>query len=809
MRNAITILLSVLIALSTYGQQLSQVIRGTVVDVDSQLPLIGAEVMILGTDPIVGTVTDLNGNFRLGQVSIGRVSLQLTYLGYEQKLISNLVVNSGKEIVLDLEMRESVIDIEEITIVAHQEKGKALNEMALISARSISAEETSRYAGGLNDPSRILSNFAGVVNSPDGGNDIIVRGNSPKYIQWRLEGVEITNPNHFGDQSGVGGSISTLNNNMMATSDFYSGAFSPEYGGVLSGIYDVKLRTGNNEKYESVFGFGLLGTDFTLEGPIKKGYGGSFLVNYRYSTASLLDQLGLLGEVNGVPKFQDSSFKIVLPSKSLGTISLVGLAGRSSLFFEDVTPGIWVLPGDNFQKSDVREDFDKNAELLNLGLTHTISVGDDSYIKTSVSYASDQIKDRVIEASVINFFNDEGEFVRDSTLSSIDNYRSDIKRTNFHIGSVYNNKLNSKNKFQLGVKYRNTSMVNDQSQLDNGSRISLVDFNENAGLLGSFISWQHRINSDITIVGGLHNMNVLLNDKSTLEPRFALDCKLSDNDAFHTGYGQHSTMESLHNYFTIVQLVDGTFSQPNLDLDVLKARHFVVGYNRKITQNTTAKIEAYYQYLYDVPVENNDTSYYSTLNEGLDFRYVDLVNEGTGSNYGIELTIERSFHNGFYFLANGSLYQSKYKALDGIERNTQYNANYLANFLCGKEYSDLGKKGNQTLALNAKIFFSGGRKIINLLRDSSGMLAVDPTNNRYWDYDNAYQNSLDDIYNIIISASYKWNRKKATHELYLTIDNVTNSKRRITEYYDEREQDNVGNDTQFGIFPNLQYRVYF
>ncbi len=795
--------------LNSFAQQLSQVVRGNVVDQDNQMALIGAEVLVLGSDPLIATTTDINGQFRLSQVPVGRVTLHISYLGYENVSLPNLIVNSGKEVVLEIELIESVVKMDEITILANPNDGRAINDMALISARSVSAEETSRYPGGFNDPSRILSNFAGVANSPDGGNDIIVRGNSPKYVQWRLEGMEITNPNHFGDQSGVGGSISTLNNNMVGTSDFYSGAFAPQYGRALAGVYDMKLRTGNNEKFESVFGFGLLGTDFTFEGPIKKNYGGSFLINYRYSTASLLDQLGLMGEVDGIPKFQDASFKVVLPTKSFGTFKFVGLGGISSVLFEDVTPALWVLPGDNFQKPDIREDFDKNNNLLNLGASHSISLSESSYLKTSVSYSRDEIEDQVIESTVINFFDDEGEFERDSVISTKDNYRTDIQRSNFQVGAVYNNKLSSQHKLQIGTQYSATTMSNKQSQLQNGFRQTLVDFDQTAGVINNFVSCQYRFNRDVTIVSGLHNMNVLLNDKHTFEPRLALNWQATERNAFHAGYGKHSTMESLHNYFTRVPTDDGNFIEPNRDLDLLKAHHFVVGYNRKIGENTSAKFEAYYQHLYNIPVENLDTSYYSTINEGLDFKYVDLVNEGTGRNYGIELTIERGFNKGYYFLLNGSVYQSKYKALDGIERNTQYNGNYLANFLCGKEFTGLGKKDNQTLTLNAKVFLSGGRKILSLLRDTNGELAVDPDAESYWDYSNAYTKKLEDIYAINISASYKWNRRKATHELYLTIDNVTNSRRNISEFYDEREMDNIGNDRQFGIFPNLQYRVYF
>jgi hypothetical protein len=129
--------------------------------------------------------------------------------------------------------------------------------------------------------------------------------------------------------------------------------------------------------------------------------------------------------------------------------------------------------------------------------------------------------------------------------------------------------------------------------------------------------------------------------------------------------------------------------------------------------------------------------------------------------------------------------------------------------LAGKEFVGLGKKQNQTLALNAKIFFGGGQKYIPLLRDEQGNLAVDPATDSYWDYDKAYNDKIEDVYQITLSTSYKWNKPKTTHELFLNIDNLTNTKGKLSEYYDESEPGSVGYVTQFGFFPNLMYRMYF
>ena len=327
--------------------------------------------------------------------------------------------------------------------------------------------------------------------------------------------------------------------------------------------------------------------------------------------------------------------------------------------------------------------------------------------------------------------------------------------------------------------------------------------------LNNFVSWKHRFNENITIVAGIHNMNVLYNHKSTIEPRLALNWKVNKTTTISAGYGKHSTMESVHNYFARVSQPDGSVTEPNKNLDLLKADHYVIGFEKRFGENLRLNIESYYQNLYNLPVENIDTSYYSTINEGTDFRYVELVNKGKGKNYGVEVTLERFFSKNYYYLINASIYQSKYQTLEGVERNTQYNNNYLVNILVGKEFAHRGKNKNQTLNLNAKVFFGGGQKYIPLLKDDKGNLAVDPANNKFWDYEKAYDVKFDDIYKVSLSASYKWNKQKVTHELFINLDNITNAMGKLSEYYDANKPGNIEYVKQFGLFPNLMYRLYF
>jgi hypothetical protein len=525
---------------------------------------------------------------------------------------------------------------------------------------------------------------------------------------------------------------------------------------------------------------------------------------------TLINTLGLV-EADGVLKFQDATFKIVLPAKKAGEFSLFGLGGLSGFQINNVKPDMITTPTNETNTADISEDYKKRTYLSNYGMNHTLNITKNSFIRTTLSYSNNGITEDVFKTKTTKIYNAQGDFLRDSVGDKTLDYKNRLMKSTYSGAIMYNNKLNSRNTIQIGTRYSLMGYDYNLSWLEASTAewFTAVDMRKSIGTLRNFIGWKYRPTPYITIVSGFHNMNVLYNNKSTIEPRVAVNWKLNNRNILSAGYGKHSTMESIHNYFTRVTLNDGSIIEPNKNLDLLKAHHYVLGYEKRFTENLRAKLETYYQQLYNLPVENNDTSYYATINEGTDFQYVSLVNKGTGKNYGIELTIERFFANNYYFLINGSLYNSRYKSLEGVERNTQYNGNYLINILCGKEFVNLGRKRNQALILNAKLFFGGGQKYIPLLRDANGNVAVDPVNKRFWDYTKAYNSSIDDVHQVTISISYKWNKPKTTHELFINLDNITNSKAKLSEYYDTTKPNSIGHISQFGFFPNLMYRVYF
>ena len=294
-----------------YAQE--QNIRGVVLDKDSKSPLIGANVIVIDVDPIIGAATDFDGRYTIEKVPLGRHTLQISYIGYETKTLPNIEVTAGKEVILNVELQESIL-IDEVVVEAQQDKDKTVNRMASVSARTFSIDETMRYAGSLNDVARMAQNFAGVQGSDDSRNDIVIRGNSPTGVLYRLEDVDIPNPNHFALNGTTGGPVSILNNNVLDNSDFMTGAFPAEYGNAIAGVFDLKLRSGNNQQHEFLGQLGFNGVEMMAEGPISKKQYSSYIVDFRYSTLKLFQLMGLnFGTGTAVPDYSRWFFQIKFP----------------------------------------------------------------------------------------------------------------------------------------------------------------------------------------------------------------------------------------------------------------------------------------------------------------------------------------------------------------------------------------------------------------------------------------------------------------------------------------------------------------
>lgn len=765
------------------AQELTQTIRGTIIDQESEFTLPGANVILLSVDPVKGVSADANGNFEIQDVPLGRHTLQVTYMGYEDQILPNVLVGSAKEIVLKVALVESLVKLKEVVIEAGPEKGEANNDMATVSARSFSMEEASRYAASIDDPARMALAYAGVNSTDDILNEIVIRGNSPRGLLWRLNGIEIPSPNHYTDVGASGGGISVFSNNMIDQSDFFTAAFPAEYGNALSGVFDINLRKGNQHKAEQTFQFGLLGTDISAEGPINGENKGSYLVNYRYSTLSMLVGLGVL-DFDDNNSFQDLSFNFFLPTEKYGNFSLFGIGGLS---LSEEFPA-----KDTTELDSLEDNYDAKftSDMGVVGLKHRYFFNSNTYVNTVLALTGQRI----------GFFADSISY---ENLSTSRLYEEKMVNTTFRVSSYLNKKINAQHTVRTGIiGSRKFFDLYARGKDDDDIFKTFLQTEGDVDVWQAYVQWKYKIHEKWTLNAGMHSLYFQLNENHTIEPRLGLKWNFKEGQNLTFGAGLHSRMEDMSVYMARQRQEDGSYIRPNQHLDLTKSVHYVIGYDRLLNEHLRIKTELYYQSLYDVPVENDPTSATAALNASAGYTTDDFVNDGTAYNLGLELTVERFFANQFYYLFTGSVFDSKYKTKDGNTYNSRYNANYRFSLLGGKEYL-VGKEKKNRVGVNLKGIWSGGNRYSPIDLQASIASGEEVTI-----IGKDFSEKVPDYFRIDASTHYRINRPKVAHIISLQIQNVTNRENIFDVTYNENAEI-IERELQFGMLPILKYRIEF
>lgn len=764
----------------------TQTIRGVVLDRISQSPLPGATVLLVGSQPLIGVTTDEKGNFKITNVEIGKQTLKISFMGYKEAFLSDISLNAGKELVLTIQLEEDIHTMSEVVVTAQVEKNKPLNTMSVVSARTFSVEETQKYAAAFNDPLRMATSFAGVVTAGgDGNNFISVRGNSPNGLLWRMEGVEIPNPNHFSSVGTSGGGVSILSAQVLGNSDFSTGAFAAEYGNALSGVFDLKLRKGNNQRREITIEAGFLGLNLAAEGPFSKNYEGSYLINYRYSTLSLLSKMGVpLGDA--VTNFQDLSLNVSLPTKKLGTFGVFGFGGLSYQDTEAQKDSVMWKDDSWYQYTD---HFSSNTGAI--GLTNSKLFKNNSYLKTALVFSGTM--------------NGEDLYKLQNDYTTLDKeYYNSFKQSKVTLSMSYTHKLSARSSVRSGFIINQLGYnFNQKDKIDTTEIVTKIDNSGTTQSAQLFTQWNYRVNEKVTTNVGMHYFQLFLNISYSFEPRASVKYDITPKQNITFGYGLHSQLQPLGTYFAEKTLSDGTIITPNKEIGLTRAHHFVLGYDRSMNEFTHIKTEVYYQYLFNVPVSANPNDTYSTLNNFAGYYTDELTNDGYGKNYGIELTLERFMHNNFYYLITGSLYDSKYQASNKQWYNTMFNTNYSSSVTLGKEWDISNEKKNRVIGFNLKSMYVGGYRYTPVDLEASiakGEQVLDDTQN--------FEVKNPDYFRLDIGVSLKRNYKKLTTTLALDIQNVTN-RQNVGGQYFNANSGTVKYWYQAPMIPILRYRMEF
>jgi TonB dependent receptor/CarboxypepD_reg-like domain/TonB-dependent Receptor Plug Domain len=777
------------------SSQNTQIVKGTILDQQAETPLIGATIILLNVHPTVGATTNENGQFTLKNVPLGRHAFRVTYLGYNEITLPNILVTSGKEVVLNLKLEESLESLSTVVITAKVDKDKAINELATISARQFNVEEVRRYSGGRNDVAKLVTNFAGVAASNDQRNDIVIRGNSPTGVLWRLEGVPIPSPNHFSTLGTTGGPVSALNPNMISNSDFLTSAFPAEYGNALAGVFDIGFRTGNKEKTEftaQVAAFS--GFEAMVEGPMNKKQDGSYVVAYRHSFVEVAAAAGLSVGTKAVPQYRDLSFNLDLGNTKAGKLSLFGIAGYSFVSFL----------GKDLDSTDLFADPNTNAINTSkfglIGLKHQLNLNEHSYLRSVISTSHAATK---YDEYDLKYDANGGFQVVDFSE----------KLTELRLNTMYNNKINKRLTLRAGTLATLSNTLNKVLNRENTPDLdgdgfpdwfTRRDYDGRFNTIQAYTQTQYRFTEKLTLNTGLHGLYFDKTKELAIEPRVAINYHITPKSTLSIGYGLHHQNQPLPVFFIEERQLDGTYARTNENLKFSRSNHFVMGFDYKPASDWRVKTEVYYQMLDKIAVEKFPSSF-SILNAGADFVFPNngsLVNNGTGRNYGVEFTLEKFFSKGYYGLLTTSIFQSKYKGSDKIERNTAFNNEIVGNLLFGRE---IKLNSRYALTLDTKVTGAGGRYATPIDFEASKMAGYG-----IYQTNLAYSEKYSPYFRWDFKIGYRQNssRRKLTQTFYLDFQNVTNNKNIFQKQY-RRLNQTLGTSYQIGFLPDVLYRVEF
>lgn len=809
------IVLSVVVAVSNINISKAQIIplqtvRGHITQAVTQYEIPFAQVVLTKNDSFyLGTITNSEGNFEINNVPVGRYKIIISSAGYKSLFLENIQTTSAKQMVLNLSLEELEVQLKEVKITTDKKSGEAANEMAYISARQFSIDETNRYAGSRGDPARMASNYAGVQGADDSRNDIVIRGNSPTSVLWRMEGMDIPNPNHFAIPGTNGGSVSLLNNKTLASSDFYTGAFPAEYGNSNAGVFDLKLRNGNNKKHEQSFQFGILGTELMLEGPLCKKKRATYLVTYRYATLNIFQKIGLKIGTDAVPKYQDAAFKINIPLKNNQNISVFGVGGISAI---DILISNQKTPAANIYGSNDRDQyFESNVAWL--GATYSKTITKNTYFKATIgsSYQEQNVYHELVYRRLSN--------VDGATLFKVDslqpilgyNFRQNIKSLTASITHQINPKTSLK--FGVTTNIYNFKFIDSTRQIIDSVANDYNQFYYRWNTvktkpilqLQPYIQFKYKATEQLIFHAGWHLHYYSLSKQiNVLEPRMGAVYQLTKSDAIAAGVGFHSQIQAPYLSYYIDK--NDSLADINRHIGMSKSRHVVLNYTHYFGNRMMLKTETYYYTLNQVPVTQRPSSF-SLANTGVGFsRFFPkaLINKGKGHNYGFEATFEHYFQKGWYYLITGSLYESKYLASDQVWRDTDFNGNFILNGIIAKE---IIIKSRSYLNIGGKTTCMGGRRYSPADGEQTNIqkeiVEIDSLKNSL---------QLPNYFRVDLRVAYTINRPKVTHEIAVDLVNILNTKNVLKLTYSPDNatvNNNIRFDYQLGFLPLFYYKIDF
>ena len=741
------------------AQEISQILRGRIIEVVSKTPIPNAVIII--NDTKFSATANTEGVFQIEQVPVGRYRLTVSSVGFQPLILTDVLVESGKETVLEIVLNTSNTALDTFVYVAQS------SDRSLTSFPSVSLIEKLRfqYPATFADPARYASFAAGVATDNDQANNLSIRGISPNALQWYLEGAEIVNPNHLSNAgtlsdraSANGGGVMILSAQLLENTTLYQGSMPPQYGNALAGALDMRLRKGNDSRHQNTVQLSLIGLDAATEGYFNKGKKASYLINYRYATVGLLSKLGVpLGDE--AINYQDLSFNLNFPTQKMGEFSIFGVGGVSENIFKAKKPGEWIADKDS-------QDISFKGRMGALGLKHQVSLGKKMFWQ-SVFVAS-ALDDK---RNAIGY----NRLEQPTKVETIDNthakyfFKTEI---NSNLGGKpEQSRAFTEGSFGLIVKEEaiTNNLIskissNTSNKVSDGNGVWLIPYADLTGELSNKLNYKI----------GVRAVYFSFNEKFSLEPSAILNYKTNKNSFVQLNYSRQSQLIQPALYFA--KNSNGVYLNRNLDF--VKSDNIGLSFNKNFKNAIRMNAEAFYQ-TYSNVYYNSDNS--SSLLDDLNSLTTISNSLGTAQSVGLALNSSQNLPTGLFWQANIAVFDAQWKDKSGVERNLTYNSRYTSNALLGKEWT----RGS----LRNKFFGISGRAVL-----------------RGGFYQNGVQ--VKDYFRTDLNVYFKRNRKKWQSTLQLDIQNVTNRENEWTTVFDRLQGRTIAKK-QLGLIPNLAYKIEF
>lgn len=756
--------------LSTFAFSQTAVLTGTVSDVSTRAPLVGVSIVIEGSDPFVGTVSDGEGNFKL-TATPGSYTIKASYIGYQDLRKFNVVLTSGNATVMNLEMVEVSTTLGEVEVIAGPTAAAATVETPL-SIQRLSTEEIKSNPGGNFDISKVIQSLPGVGTSVGGvRNDIIIRGGAPNENVYYLDGIEVPVINHFTTQGSAGGPQGILNVSFIDEVNLSTSGFHARYDNPLSGVFQFKQRDGNKDRVQG--NVRLSGTELaaTFDGPLTPKT--TFLASAR---RSYLQYFFELIDLPIRPNYWDFQFKVTHQLNPRTTVTALGLGAIDEFSF--------AVPGESTPEKEyiLRSNPFINQDSYTVGLSMERLL-DKGFMNVSLSR---------------NFFNnrlDKFEDGRNDDESSrtlgvdsdeIENkLRIDINRSvagwkySYGLTAQYVQFRNDVfNTVRKEVRDQNDVVIQPGLIVDFASDLDFVKY-------GAFLQVSRSLfNNRVSISGGIRSdMNSFTDEGSdplkTLSPRMSVSYALSEVVRANASVGRYFKIPA----YTVLGFQDDAGNFVNRGAKYIAADHYVGGLEYLPKDDFRVTLEGFYKKYSDYPVSVRRGV--SLANEGADFGFIGneaVRSNGAGRAYGTELFVQKKLTGRTFYVMAYTWYRTEYAGADEVFIPSSWDNRHLVSALLGRKL----KKGWE---LGLKFRYAGGAPYtpfdmnasqLNYLSLGTGVPDVSRLNSERLAGFNQFDFRIDK----------KWNYRQFTFDLYLDVQNAFMSKTpSVPAYTFDRNED--------------------